>query len=180
MATRPQDSPTALPGTDQGPNKPPRYVQRNPDKPVPSLNRPDQDKKKEQEGKTMMKEGEDTIRGGSTQQGEKARIGGLKPERHSHTHLIALDGSANSNAAFSWANKNLPKQDRFILYSAIRRVPYVEGPLEGVDLDARERLLEKYRKERSQLFDRYKRECAESQVPTYFVLMICGDFLRFL
>jgi len=94
--------------------------------------------------------------------GEKEKIGGLKPERHSHTHLIALDGSANSNAAFTWANKNLPKQDRFILYSAIRRVPYVEGPLEGIDLDARERLLEKYRKERSQMFKRYKHECGET------------------
>jgi len=162
MATRPQDPPTAS-----------RSWAKPAEKTIPQKAEEALSKAKEKTEDVLAKakdKTEDLLGKAKEQEARLSKqptvsLGGLKKDttRHSHTHLIALDGSTNSQAAFIWANKNLPKQDRFILYSAIRKVPYVEGPLEGVDLDARERLLEKAHKERAQTFDRFKQACAASQ-----------------
>ena len=164
MSTKPKDIPSTMP--DQGPHKPLRHV--NPtDKPVPSMMKKQEDQAKQAEAKAqdVTKETLDVpaLMRERAERDESKAIGGAE-RRHSHNHVIALDGSANSNAAFRWANKNLPKQDRFILYSGLRHVPYVEGPLEGVDLEARERMLDKVRKERRQLLNKYEKECEDTGV----------------
>jgi len=79
--------------------------------------------------------------------------------RRPRTHLIAVDGSRYSQLAFRWAHRYLPKEDRFLLFNGLPHVPYVEGPLETVDLDARERLLSRLKLEQSQMMERYRNQC---------------------
>lgn len=97
------------------------------------------------------------IGGVSTDIGKR---GGGSHQRH--VHLIALDNSKQSREAFHWANKNLPKQDKFVLFNALRHVPYVEGPLASVDWEARDRILDNMRKERGGMFERFKTECRKA------------------
>lgn len=92
----------------------------------------------------------------------------LRREATPPLHLVAIDGSSDSDRAFSWAVRTLPRHDKLLLVYGTRRVP-----LPGLEMTLLERRsavehqLRLRRKARA-LAQHYARRCAEEGMECYF------------
>jgi hypothetical protein len=107
----------------------------------------------------------------------------LKSELVPVTHVVAIDGSPDSDRAFSWAVRSLPRHDRLLLVYGTRRVPMPGLEVTLLERRSADDQRRKQRRKVRALAQHYAHRCEAAGVPVrLFVLFfrfrsICASFV---
>jgi len=89
----------------------------------------------------------------------------LKSELVPVTHLVAIDGSPNSDRAFSWAVRSLPRHDRLLLVYGTRKVPMPGLEVTLLERRSADEQRRKQRRKARALAQHYAHRCEAAGVP---------------
>jgi hypothetical protein len=90
----------------------------------------------------------------------------LKSELVPVTHVVAIDGSPDSDRAFSWAVRSLPRHDRLLLVYGTRRVPMPGLEVTLLERRSADDQRRKQRRKVRALAQHYAHRCEAAGVPS--------------
>jgi hypothetical protein len=88
----------------------------------------------------------------------------LKSELVPVTHVVAIDGSPNSDRAFSWAVRSLPRHDRLLLVYGTRKVPMPGLEVTLLERRSADEQRRKQRRKARTLAQHYAHRCEDAGV----------------
>jgi len=86
----------------------------------------------------------------------------LQEELVPATHVVAIDGSADSDRAFSWAARSLPQRDRLLLIYGTRRLPVPGLEVTLLDRKSIDEQRHKQRRRARALIKEYSQRCLDA------------------